>query len=37
MLSEANIVLDTFVKDLRKTGKIGGVVYKKSITEDQLP
>ena len=34
--SEANLVLDSFVKDLRKTGKIGGIVHKRSITEDQL-
>ena len=26
--SEANLVLDSFVKDLRKTGKIGGIVHK---------
>ena len=32
----ANLVLDSFVKDLRKTGKIGRIVHKKSITEDQL-
>ena len=36
VLSEANLVLDSFVKDLRKTGKIGGIAHKKSITEDQL-
>ena len=34
--SEANLVLDSFVKDLRKTGKIGRIVHKKSIDEDQL-
>ena len=27
--TEANKVLDAFVKDLRKTGKIAGVVHKK--------
>ena len=26
--SEANLVLDSFVKYLRKTGKIGGIVHK---------
>ena len=36
VFSEANLVLDSFVKDLRKTGKIGRIVHKKSITEDQL-
>ena len=36
VFSEANLVLDSYVKDLRKTGKIGGIVHKKSITEDQL-
>ena len=34
--SEANLVLDSLVKDLRKTGKIGRIVHKKSITKDQL-
>ena len=36
VFSEANLVLDSFVKSLRTTGKIGGMVHKKSITEDQL-
>ena len=27
VLSEANLVLDSFVKDLGKTGKIGGIVH----------
>ena len=36
VFSEANLVLDFFVKDLCNTGKIGGIVHKKSITEDQL-
>ena len=31
--TEANKVLDAFVKDLRKTGKIAGVVHKKSNLE----
>ena len=34
--SEANLVLDSFVKDVSKTGKIDGIVHKKSITEHQL-
>ena len=34
--SEANLVLDSFVEDLRKTGKTGWIVHKKSVTEDQL-
>ena len=33
---EANQVLDAFVKDLRKTGKIAGVVHKKPITKQQI-
>ena len=36
VFSEANLVLDSFIKDLHKTGKIGGIIHKKSITEDQL-
>ena len=32
---EANNVLDAFVKDLRKSGKIAGVVHKKPITKEQ--
>ena len=34
--TEANQVLDAFVKDLRKTGKIAGVVHKKPITKQQI-
>ncbi|XP_028413879.1 uncharacterized protein LOC114536728 [Dendronephthya gigantea] len=34
--NEANSMLDAFVKDLRKTGKIAGVVHKKAITKDQI-
>ena len=33
--TEANKVLDAFVKDLRKTGKIAGVVHKKAISKEQ--
>ena len=36
VFSEADLVLDSFVKDLRKTVKIGWIVNKKSIIEDQL-
>jgi hypothetical protein len=34
--SEANRVLDAFVKDLRKTGKIAGLVHKRPITPEQI-
>ena len=34
--TEANKVLDAFVKDLRKTGKIAGVVHKRAISNEQL-
>ena len=33
---EANTVLFAFVKDLKKSGKIAGVVHKKAITKGQL-
>ena len=34
--TEANKVLDAFVKDLRKTGKIAGIVHKKPIFKEQM-
>ena len=34
--TEANKVLDAFVKDLRKTGKIAVVVHKRAISKEQL-
>ena len=34
--TEANKVLDAFVKDLRKSGKIAGVVHKRAITKEQI-
>ena len=34
--TEANTVLDAFVKDLRKTGKIAGIVHKKPISKKQM-
>ena len=34
--TEANKVLDAFVKDLRKTGKIAGIVHKRAISKEQL-
>ena len=34
--TEANKVLDAFVKDLWKTGKIADVVHKKAISKEQL-
>ena len=34
--TDANKVLDAFVKDLRKTGKIAGVVHKKAISKEQV-
>ena len=36
VFTEANKVLDAFVKDLRKTGKIAGVVHKKAVSKDQI-
>ena len=35
VFNEANLVTDSFPKGLRKTGKIGGIVHNKSITQDQ--
>ena len=34
--TEANKVLDAFVKDLRKTGKIAGIVHKRAISKEQV-
>jgi len=34
--TEATKVLDAFVKNVRKMGKIGGVVRKKAISKEQL-
>ena len=34
--AETNKVLDAFVKDLWKTGKIAGVVHKRAISMEQL-
>ena len=34
--TEANKILDAFVKDLRKSGKISGVVHKKAISKQQV-
>ena len=34
--TEANKVLDTFVKDLRKSGKIADLVHKKAISKQQI-
>jgi len=34
--TEANEVLDAFVKNLRQTDKIGGVVHKKAMSKEQL-
>ena len=36
VFTEANSVLDAFVKELRKTGKIAGLVHKKPITQEQI-
>ena len=33
---EANKVVDSFLKDLPKTGKIAGILHKKPMTADQL-
>ena len=35
MFTEANKILGAFVKDLRKTGKIAGIVHKKAVSKDQ--
>ena len=32
VFTEANRILDAFVKDLRKTGKIAGIVHKKAVS-----
>ena len=34
--TEANKILDAFVKDLRKSGKISGIVHKKAISKQQV-
>ena len=34
--TEANKILDAFVKELRKSGKISGVVHKKAISKQQV-
>lgn len=34
--TEANKILDAFVKELRKSGKISGVVHKKAISKGQV-
>lgn len=34
--TEANKSLDAFVKDLRKSGKISGVIHQKLITKEQI-
>lgn len=34
--TEANKVLDAFVKDLRKSGKIAGLVHKRAISKEQI-
>ena len=35
--TEANKILDAFVKDLRKSGRIRGIVHKKAISKQQIP
>jgi len=32
----ANKVLDAFVKDLRRTGKVAAIVHKKAVSKDQI-
>ena len=34
--TEANKILDAFVKDLRKSGRISGIVHKKAISKQQI-
>jgi len=36
VFTEANKMLDAFVKELRKSGKISGVVHKKAISKQQV-
>ena len=36
VFTEANKILDAFVKYLRKTGKIAGIVHKKAVSKDQI-
>ena len=36
VFTEANKILDGFLKDLRKTGKIAGIVHKKAVSKDQI-
>ena len=36
VFTQANKILDAFVKDLRKTGKIAGIVHKKAVSKDQI-
>ena len=36
VFTEANKILDAFVKDLRKTGRIAGIVHKKAVLKDQI-
>ena len=36
VFTEGNKIFDAFVKDLRKTGKIAGIVYKKAVSKDQI-
>ena len=36
VFTEANNILDAFVKDLRKTGKIAGIVHMKVVSKDQI-
>ena len=36
VFTEANKILDAFVKDLRKPGKIAGIVHKKAVSKDQI-
>ena len=35
-VTEANKILDAFVKDLRKKDKIAGVIHKKAISKEQV-
>ena len=36
VFTEANKVLDPFVKDLRRRGKVAGIVHKKAVSKDQI-
>ena len=36
VFTEGNKIFDAFVKDLRKKGKIAGIIHKKAVSKDQI-